>query len=68
MFFRVRRASVCGHTSVTSPPFVLAAPDTAGGPQLHREAVSGEAEVPGGPGGLPQALGPHQQLAEENPP
>ncbi len=45
-----------------------AAPDTAGGPQLHPEALPGEAKVPGGPRGLPEALRPHQQPAEENPP
>lgn len=45
-----------------------AAPDTAGGPELHPEAVPGEAEVPGGPRGLPAALRPHQQPAEEDPP
>lgn len=64
---RVLAVSV-GGLSVTVPPFVLAAPDTAGGAQLHPEALSGEAEVPGGPRGLPPALGPHQQPAEEDPP
>lgn len=48
--------------------FSPAAPDTAGGPELHPEAVPGEAEVPGGPRGLPEALRPHQQPAEEDPP
>lgn len=45
-----------------------AAPDTAGGPQLHSETVPGEAEVPGGPRGLPEALRPHQQSDEEDSP
>lgn len=48
--------------------FSPAAPDTAGGPELHPEAVPGEAEVPGGPWGLPEALRPHQQPAEKDPP
>lgn len=43
-----------------------AAPDVAG-PQLYPEAVPGEAEVPGGPWGLPEGLS-HQQPAEKDPP
>lgn len=44
------------------------APDTAGGPELHSEAVLGKAEVPGGPRGLPEAFCPHQQPVEEDSP
>lgn len=54
--------------SSMSLPFPSAAPDTAGGPELHPEVVSGEAEVPWGPRGLPAALRPHQQPAQEDPP
>lgn len=57
-----------GDTNPQPSVRALSAPDTAGGPELHSETVPGEAEVPGGPRGLPEALRPHQQSAEEDSP